>query len=327
MPKNLSEFEIIAKYFSPLAQGSAGALGLTDDVALLEPREGCQLVLTKDILTENVHFFTDDDPRLLAKKLLRVNLSDLAAKGAKPMGYLLGLVLPKETGESWFASFAEGLAEDNKEFGITLLGGDTVSHAGALSLSLTAVGEIKSGQAILRKGARTGDNIYVTGTLGDSALGLQILKLELEGIEEKDVEYLTSRYFLPQPRVALGKHLPGIVSAGMDISDGLIQDLGHLCHQSGVGAMIEFSRLPLSQSAKAVISHRPDMAEQIATGGDDYELLLTAPEEMEDTLVALAAKANVALTNIGRIVKTPGVICYGGQNNVIRFKSAGYQHF
>lgn len=326
MPKHLDEFGIIARYFAPLAK-NPGALGLKDDAAFLEATPGRQWVVTKDILTENVHFFSDDEPKLLAKKLLRVNLSDLAAKGATPVGYLLGLVLPKETDENWFSEFSQGLKEDNQEYNISLLGGDTVAHTGALSLSLTAIGEVESGKGLLRKGAKIGDNVYVTGTLGDSALGLQVLTMECEDLPPPACEYLTSRYFLPQPRLEVGLGLYGIATACMDISDGLIQDLGHLCQTSRVGAKIDIGKIPFSPAAKEAISYDPERLEAAMTGGDDYELLFTVPPSHEAALIALAAQVNVPITPIGAIVDTPGVECIGKGSNVVKFASGGYKHF
>src|ERR1700722_3637795 len=267
MPDDLPrEFALIAKYFRPLA--GPGSLDLSEDAALLAPPPGRDLVLTVDAMVAGVHFIPDDPPDLVGRKLLRVNLSDLAAKGATPIGYLMTVSAPRVTPDAWFAGFAAGLAQDQKAYGVTLLGGDTTSTPGPLSLSLTILGHVAPGQAVRRAGAQPGDGIWVTGTIGDGALGLAVARSKLQDPSG----YLLSRYRLPQPRVGLA--IAGIASAGMDVSDGLVQDLGHLCRAGDLAAEIDASLIPLSQPARLA---GPDWLAICLTGGDDYELLLAVP--------------------------------------------------
>ena len=322
----MNEFDYIASYFSPLAQ-SSGALGLRDDAALLEVESGYQLVLTKDVLVENVHFFSGDDPKILAKKMLRVNLSDLAAMGAMPIGYMLGLVVPYGYDKSWFSAFSEGLAEENSRFNISVLGGDTVTHDGALTLSVTAFGKVKNHQALYRNRAQAGDAIYVTGTLGDSALGLKLLQDAIEGVELPRRQALIARYHLPDPRVELGMKLYPLVNAAMDISDGLLQDLGHICRYSDVGAEVFLENMPLSDAAKSIIQQDSAYYKDVVTGGDDYELLLTVPAKNEAQLQILGDSMNLPITRIGCILEGSGVVCFDTSGCRVTYDCSGYRHF
>jgi thiamine-monophosphate kinase len=325
MPKPLDEFGRIARFFAPLA--GEGALGLKDDVALIDGPDGMQYVLTADAIVEGVHFLPDDPANQVARKLLRVNLSDLAAKGAVPVGYLLTTALPKERGEDWLAGFAAGLREDQARFGIALLGGDSVSTAGPVSLSLMAIGRVPGGRAILRGGARAGDRLYVSGTLGDAALGLRVLNGDIRRLSLAHMNALTERYRLPEPRLALGQALIGIASAAIDVSDGLVADLGHLCDASGVGATIERALLPLSSAAQAAIAQDPAAIAAVLGGGDDYELLFSAPETAAPALASLAEKHGVPITAIGRIEAGVGVTVRDETGRAIDVKVAGYRHF
>jgi thiamine-monophosphate kinase len=311
------EFALIARYFRPLA-GPAG-LGLADDAALLVPPPGRELVLTTDAMVAGVHFLAEDPPDLVARKLLRVNLSDLAAKGATPLGYLLTLAAPRTTPESWFAAFTAGLAQDQAEFAIPLLGGDTTSTPGPITLSVTALGHVAPGGMVRRAGAQPGDGVFVTGTIGDGALGLQVA----QGRLADPSGYLRQRYLLPQPRLGLLR--PGLVSAGMDISDGLVQDLGHLCRAAGLGAEIEAARVPLSPAARAA---GPAWLATCLTGGDDYELLLAAPAAAEPALIVAAREANIPLTRVGRFHSAPaGVIVRGDDGAPLPLGAGGWSHF
>ncbi|HIJ63338.1 MAG TPA: thiamine-phosphate kinase, partial [Rhodospirillaceae bacterium] len=255
----MDEFSLIARLFAPLAAGAPGALGLTDDAALIEGPAGRQWAVTADALVAGVHFFADDPPDLIARKLIRVNLSDLAAMGAKPCGAFLCACFPRDTGTAWLDRFATGLKSDCEEFGIALMGGDTVATPGPLTLALTAFGDVPAGQALLRSNARSGHDIWVSGTIGDAALGLR--GLTGEGPADP---HLIDRYRLPQPRIALGLALHGLAQAAMDVSDGLVGDLGHICRASGVGAVLRADLVPLSQPAAAA----QDLA-LVLTGGDD----------------------------------------------------------
>jgi thiamine-monophosphate kinase len=312
-----AEFALIARHFRPLA--GPGALDLRDDAALLTPPPGRELVLTVDAMVAGVHFLPDDPPDLVGRKLLRVNLSDLAAKGATPLGYLMTVSAPKATPESWYAGFAAGLAADQRQYGATLLGGDTTSTPGPISLSLTAIGHVAPGLAVHRFGAHPGDLIYVTGTIGDGALGLAVAL----GKRTDPTGHLLDRYRLPQPRVGLA--IGGIASAGMDISDGLVQDLGHLCRASSLAAEIDAANIPLSAPAAAA---GPDALETILTGGDDYELLLAVPPARETALHREAARAGIAVTRIGSFhAGAPHVMVRGPGGKPLALTKGGWSHF
>ena len=322
------EFEIIEDIFAPLAADAAGAYGLKDDAALFQPSPGCETVLTVDAMIAGVHFLPADPPESIAKKLLRVNLSDLAAKGAAPRGYLLVTAWPPDIDEAWIRRFAAGLAADQAAFGISLWGGDTVKTPGPMTLSLTAIGEVPEGEAIRRGGAKRGDDIYVTGTLGDAALGLEVLQGGLEGLSVEHADYLTGRYREPSPRLAFGARLPGIAHAALDVSDGLMADLGHLCSASAAGARIEFERLPLSAAGRAALAPRPDLGDLIAGGGDDYEILFAAAPGSAGRIAAIAAETGVPATRIGTIGRAgEGIRALDAEGREIPLKQLGYRHF
>ena len=312
-----TEFSLIARHFRPLA--GPGALGLCDDAALLMPPAGRELVLTADAMVAGVHFLPGDPPDLIGRKLLRVNLSDLAAKGAVPLSYLMTVSAPKDTPDAWFAGFTAGLAQDQARYGVTLLGGDTTSTPGPISLSLTIIGHVKPGAAVQRAGARAGDEIWVTGTVGDGALGLQ----HALGRLNDPTGYLLDRYRLPQPRVGLA--LAGIASAAMDVSDGLVQDLGHLCIASGVAATIDADAVPLSDAAKAA---GPEWRVACLSGGDDYELLIALPPNRSDALLAAAGQASIAVTRIGRFHSgPPEVMVRQASGEPLALTKGGWSHF
>ena len=315
------EFDFIARRLRPLA-GARGALGLTDDAALLDPTPGRQLVLTKDAMVAGVHFLPDDPAGQIAQKLLRVNLSDLAAMGAAPLSYLLALARPKKIADEWLAEFCAGLAADNAAFAIALLGGDTVSTPGPLTLSLTAIGEVPRGAALLRSGAEPGDDIWVSGTLGDAALGLKVLRGELEPTEDARAG-LIERYRLPRPRLALGQALRGIASAAIDISDGLVADLGHILETSGVGAELNADALPLSPIARDL----PGARDAALAGGDDYELLFTAPQERRAEIKALSRRLDLPLMRIGAIRAGSRLRILDAEGQAVEPPSKGWQHF
>jgi thiamine-monophosphate kinase len=311
------EFALIAKYFRPLA--GPGSLDLRDDAALLTPPPGRDLVLTADAMVAGVHFLPDDPPDLIGRKLLRVNLSDLAAKGATPLGYLLTVSTPRATPEAWFEAFTTGLAQDQAEFEVTLLGGDTTSTPGPISLSLTIVGHVAPGMAVHRSGASDGDGIWVTGTIGDGALGLAVATGRLTD----PTGFLLDRYRLPQPR--LGLSLGAFASAGMDISDGLVQDLGHICRASSVGATIDAALVPLSPQARAA---GDTWLETCVTGGDDYELLLAVPPAREAALHDAMAARGVAATRIGAFHSGPPQVMVRAENGEpLALTKAGWSHF
>jgi len=316
------EFAFIAGRLRPLAAGSAAALELADDAAVLDPPRGCQLVLTKDAMVEGVHFLPDDPAGGVAQKLLRVNLSDLAAMGADPLGYLLAIARRSDLADDWLAGFCAGLAEDQGEFGIRLLGGDTVSTPGPLVLSLTALGTVPEGRALRRKGAEPGDDLYVSGTLGDAALGLAVRRGELQPPAAATV-CLADRYRRPQPRLALGRALRGVAHAVIDVSDGLLADLGHILECSEVGAEVRADALPLSLAARDL----PGAREAALAGGDDYELLFAAPPRRRAAIEALAQKLALPLTRIGRIEVVPELRVLDAEGRTLNPRSFGWTHF
>ncbi|MEN3973576.1 thiamine-phosphate kinase [Emcibacter sp. SYSU 3D8] len=316
----LGEFELIAALFAPLA--APGAFGLTDDAAVLSPPGGGDVVMTKDMMVAGVHFLEEDPPDLIARKLLRVNLSDLAAMGARPFGYALGLSLPPGIDDAWLREFAAGLAADQREFDVLLLGGDTTSTPGPLTLSLTAFGAAATGRVLRRTGASLGDAVFVSGTIGDAALGL----LALRGEVDDPGNYLAGRYRLPQPRIALGAALTDTASAGLDVSDGLVADLGHLCRASGVGAEIDVERIPLSDAARAIIDADPEKIDLILGGGDDYELVFTVPPKRIGHIEREASSLGVPVTRIGRIVAGEGVHVLDTSGREIMPRLSGYRH-
>jgi thiamine-monophosphate kinase len=323
----LSEFDLIARYFAPLAARSPGALGLTDDAALAKPPPGHHHVIATDTLIEGVHFLPGDPPELVARKLLRVNLSDIAAMGAVPRFYLLALSLTRETGETWLEGFSAGLRADQDEFGLTLLGGDTTATPGSLTLTLTVIGDIPDSAEIKRSTAQPGDVIYVSGTIGDAALGLRVLKGELSGISDTGASVLVERYRLPQPRVLLGPALRGLATAMIDISDGLAADLEHICKSSGTGARIEESAVPLSDAAVEAVARDPSAAHAVLTGGDDYELAFTAARGSTDAVDAVAKAIGIKVTAIGHVTDGSDLFVVDRNNETIGFKSKGYNHF
>lgn len=321
------EFALIAELFAPLSVGAPGALGLGDDVARLDIPAGCEVVVTTDTLVAGVHFFADDPAALIACKLVRVNLSDLAAKGARPFAVLLAAAFPRGVDMTWLRAFAAGLGDDLGAGGIALIGGDTVATPGPLTLTLTAFGAVAPGQALLRRGAAVGDLIWVSGTIGDAALGLRVRRGELPGLEPAAAAFLRQRYLLPSPRLALGPALVGLASAAMDVSDGLVQDLGHLCRQSGVAARLEAARVPLSAPARQVVGHDQSALACILGGGDDYEILFTAPPEHAEALHHLTRRIGVPLTEIGRIEAGQGVTVLDGDGRPLTLAAEGWRHF
>ena len=326
MSPRLGEDELIARYFAPLA-GPAG-LGLRDDAALMRPPPGEDLVLTTDALVAGVHFFPDDPPEDIARRALRVNLSDLAAKGARPRGFLLSLALPRDWREDWLTAFADGLGADAWAYRCPLIGGDTVATPGPLTLSVTAIGSVPEGRMPKRAGVKPGDRLYVTGTIGDAAIGLRIRQGRGPDIPQADKAFLLERYLTPEPRVALIEAMVAHANGGMDVSDGFVGDLTKMLDVSGVTARVPIYRLPLSPAARAAIAADPDLFEVAATGGDDYELLASTTPESASAFEAEAADAGVPLTFIGEAVegwRAPRFI--GPDGDPVVFARGAYKHF
>lgn len=314
-----SEFEIIAEVFAPLARGADLAFGLRDDAALVEPRPDECLVTTADALVAGVHFPCDESADFVARKALRVNLSDLAAMGADPVAYFMTIALPPEIDDAWIELFAEGLARDQAEFALALAGGDIVGTASELVLSMTMLGSVPRESAIRRNGARPGDRIFVSGTIGDAAMGLLALKGELVGPGTDD---LVARYRLPEPRLALGRALRGSAHAAIDVSDGLVADLMHVCESSSVAARIRGDAVPLSDAGRAALARAPELLPAVLAGGDDYELLFTAPAALDP----VATGAEVAITEIGEIVEGRGVTVVDADGAPLVLDRGGFSH-
>lgn len=320
------EFERIARIFAPLAEGFPGAFGLTDDAALVTPGAGCELVVTTDTMVAGIHFIGDEDAGEIAAKLLCVNLSDLAAMGAAPLAYMLNIALPGDIDDTWLEGFSAGLERIQSSFAVALAGGDSVATPGALTLTITAFGEAASGQVLRRSGARVGDAVWVSGTIGDAALGLKALRGELTGLSSEQCDQLIDRYRLPRPRVALGERLVGLASAAIDVSDGLAADLGHILEASGVGAEIDAACVPLSEPAAAALRNDAGLLEVILTGGDDYELLFTVAPGGESRVAALSSELSLPLTAIGRINPGGGLTVVAGNGEPMILARRGWEH-
>ena len=321
------EFDLIAKYFAPLARGEAGALGLTDDAAYLLPAAGHDFVMTTDAIVEGVHFLPGDPPAAIAQKALRVNISDLAAKGAKPRAYLLTAILTSLIDDEWLAAFASGLKQDQKRFGLTLIGGDTVSTRGPLTLSITAIGEVPCGRMVKRSGARAGDDVWVSGSIGDAGLGLIQSTPQRHSLPAAHSRYLISRYQVPEPRLSLGMALVGLAHACIDVSDGLVADMGHICTASGVSMLINSADVPLSSAAAAAVAAGKVSIETLLTSGDDYELAFTAPQSARSRLAEIAAKLKVKIARIGRSGGGEGVWVLDSDGKPHQFDRQGFTHF
>jgi thiamine-monophosphate kinase len=323
------EDSLIARYFRPIAT-DPGAFDLGDDAAALKT-DGADIVVTTDAIVEGVHFLESDPPGTVARKALRVNLSDLAAKGATPAGFVLTLAL-RNVDEAWLKPFAEALGEDATQFGCPLLGGDTVSTPGPLMISITAFGRVPTGGMVHRSGAKPGDRIVVTGTIGDATLGLAILRGgNVADATANDVaaqNLLTGRYRIPQPRNALARAVRDHASAAMDVSDGLAGDLAKLCGASGVSAVIDLDSIPLSAAARDLVSRKIVGMETLIAGGDDYEVLCTIPEHRVEAFAEAGRLAGVQVSSIGMVVAGAAAPKFlDGQGSEIALERLSYSHF
>jgi thiamine-monophosphate kinase len=322
------EDRLIAKLFAPIAT-HPGALDLTDDCGVVTLPPGHDLVLTTDAIVGGVHFFTDDPAYAIAGKAMRVNLSDLAAKGAVPLGFLVSLALPVEIGEDWLVGFAEGLRGDADRYACPLFGGDTVRTPGPVTVSVSMFGSLPQGTMVCRAGARAGDRIFVSGTIGDAALGFLLRRDPAKDwkLSAADRQHLSDRYLLPQPRTALAEAVRTHASAAMDVSDGLAGDLAKLCRVSQVAATVEAARIPLSDAARALVAAEPSLFETALTGGDDYEIVCTVPPEKADSFRAAAGKAGAAVTELGMIEAGQGTSFFGAEGAPLTFSHASFSHF
>lgn len=328
-PKTSAEDSLIARYFKPLAT-DAGAFGLVDDAAILSS-SGDDIVVTTDAVVEGVHYLATDPPDAIARKALRVNLSDLAAKGAAPAGFVLTLALRSKE-DAWLRPFADALGEDAQTFACPLLGGDTVSTPGPQMISITAFGRVPTGRMVGRTGAKPGDLILVTGTIGDAALGLDVLTggaaATALASDPAAREALISRYRIPQPRNVLAQAVRDHATAAMDVSDGLAGDLTKLCAASGVSAVVNVASLPLSPAAAGLVARNAICVETLLAGGDDYEVLCTVPPAHSDALMAAGRAVGLAVTAIGTIVaghSRPRFLDRQGQE--LALKRLSYSHF
>jgi thiamine-monophosphate kinase len=329
----ISEDLLIARYLAPIA--GEGSLALLDDAAMLSPPPGHDLVLTKDALVAGVHFFADDPPASIARKALRVNLSDLAAKGAMPAGFLLALALPTTVDESWIAAFAAGLGEDVRAYGCPLLGGDTVKASGGLTISITAIGYCEAGRMVKRTSGRVGQRLAVTGTIGDAALGLQ-MRLHpdaswVRSLSASARAHLSDRYLHPQPRNVLASIIRDHAAAAMDVSDGLLGDAVKLAASAvdeGVATAprINFANVPLSSAAREAIELESRLIKTIVTGGDDYEVLMAVAEEHVSPLIAACAKAGCDAAVIGELVVGGDPVFVDLDGTHARFGALKFEH-
>jgi thiamine-monophosphate kinase len=319
------EFELIARYFAPLAT-SPGAFGLTDDAALFTVPPGEAGVVTTDAMVEGVHFFAGDAADGIGWKLLAVNLSDLAAMGATPLGYTLDLALPAGWAVGWLEGFVAGLRACQTRYGTSLLGGDTVRTSGPLTVAVTALGAVPQGGALRRAGATPGDAVWVSGTIGDGALAVK-LRTGWTAPVTVDARFLAGRLDRPEPRLALGQALRGLASAAIDVSDGLAADLAHICAVSGVAAEVRLADVPLSPSARALLDADASLAATIVAGGDDYELLFTSPAAAERAIQAAAGAAATPVGRIGTIVAGQGVRVLDADGRALALDRLGFTHF
>ncbi len=328
--RRLGEIALISEYLAPLA-AHPGAFGLKDDAALLTALPASGLAVTADGLVAGVHFFEDDDPGDAAYKALAVNVSDLAAKAARPLAYTLTLALNEAPTEEWAQRFAAGLARAQAKFGIALIGGDTVSARGAWWISITAFGEAAPRGLVPRGGAKAGDGLYVSGTLGDAALGLRLRQLEGtlgSNLPPAQREFLLARYLYPEPRLALMPALAAQASAAMDISDGLALDLSRMCAASGVSAEISVSAIPLSDAARALAEAGGGITQTILTGGDDYEILVAVPPERAGAFEAQSQEAQVPVTRIGAVIAGQGKPKFkAADGSELNLPAQGFEHF
>lgn len=321
----LSEFELIERLFAPLARDAEGAFGLRDDVAVLAPPIGHQHVFKSDSIIESVHFRRTDPAGTVGRKALRRALSDLAAKGAEPSAWLLALALPPWPDMAWLEEFATALAADMTDFRIPLVGGETNATPGPLTITVTAIGHVPAGKLIRRKGAKEGDGVFVTGTIGDAAAGL-VLSATTVAVDGAH-EYLVSRYRVPRPRLSLGLAIRGIATAAVDVSDGLLADCGHLAAESHVRIIIEERRIPLSGEYRLLRGDNRETRMAAATAGDDYEIAFTAPESVASAIADAARRTATAVTRIGVAEAGSGIALTDESGVEIPVGRKGYAHF
>ncbi len=325
----MNEFDRIKNYFAPLA--GAEGLNLLDDAACYQPSPGLDIVVTTDMMVENVHFPADCPYEYVAQRLMRTNLSDLAAKGAQPRGYLLSLAWPHNISTDNIAEFVQGLKAVQEEFGLQLWGGDTVSTLGPLTVSATLIGTVIQGMMVSRSRAMPGDDLWVSGTIGDGFLGLQHVQGQMGcALSAEQASNLFRAFYYPEPRMKLGISLAGIASAALDISDGLIADAVHMAKASQIQLQIDLDSVPLSSAACQWLMRDGNDQESIkhlVTGGDDYELLFAAPATARGEVLAIGQQCATRVTRIGHCHSGQGVTVKDCNGNAVTFNQTGYQHF
>lgn len=314
------EFDLIARHFTRPAKNAV--LGVGDDCALVDVSNGMDLAVSTDTMVSGTHFFPDVDPETLGHKALAVNLSDMAAMGAMPYWATLALTVP-DVNHEWLAKFAKGFFDLAEEFGVSLIGGDTTR--GPLTMTVTIMGEVPAGASLRRSGAKAGNDIWVSGNLGDAALAVAHRRGLLK-LAEGDYMEAVMRLYEPIPRVKLGQALRGLATSAIDISDGLLSDLGHICALSKVGATVECERLPVSAIGAGHIDTPAGLAAVVA-GGDDYELCFTAPASARDSIEDLTEVLGIPLTRIGEIRRGKGVSLLGEDDRPITIDGRGFDHF
>ena len=325
----IKEFSRIKKFFRPLTSQRMGAMELLDDAALVPTKKMDSIVVSTDALVEKIHFHSNERADFIARKALRTNLSDLASMGSKPFAYNLALIIGKKKSiniDQWLKLFSKGLAVDQKKFGVELIGGDTVTSFGPTSICISIFGTPNPKGSLLRRGAKVGDGIFVSGTIGDAALGLTLRGNRSLSCLSKENSYCISRYRIPRPRIDLGLALGEVASAAMDISDGLFQDLSHLCGASNVGGIVHANKIPLSKEVRTFLKENKFSIEQVITGGDDYELIFTAPVTKEKSILNMARVTKTRITRIGTVQSGGGISIFDKNGDIIPVSKAGYSH-
>ena len=323
--------EAIIRLLAPLARGAPGAFGLADDCALIASQPGTELVLKTDPVAQGVHFLAEDAPEDIGWKALAVNASDLAAKAARPLGYLMALSFPEAPTAAWLKGFVAGLEAAQTAFGCHLLGGDTDRRPGPLTIAITILGTVESHRMVRRGTAQPGEALFVSGTLGDASLGLALRKdatlAGRWGLASDAVKYLIDRYLRPQPRLALAWALRAHASAAMDVSDGLAKDLARMCRASGCAGSVRLADVPLSPATARAVAADPALAMRTVTAGDDYEVLAAVPGANSDAFQQAAAAAGVPVSPIGRMLTGSGIVIEGHDGRPLTLDRLGWDHF
>ncbi|MEQ9116426.1 MAG: thiamine-phosphate kinase [Rickettsiales bacterium] len=322
----MRESDLIDKYLRPLAKNHPASLDLRDDAAIISPKSNTQIVVSKDCIVENIHFPTGTTPDNIAKKLVGVNLSDIAAMGAKPLFGLISATLPEGIDESWAKDFCITLDRLNTKYDICLIGGDTTKHKeGSLVLSMTIIGEVEKYKAVQQNGAQVGDNVYVSGYIGDAAIGLDIVKGTYEKLDRATKIYFTEKYNAPTPQTELGYRLNGSVTSMTDISDGFIRDLEKIAANSKVTIKVDVEKIPFSPKLKKLMQ-KEDLVARALTGGDDYELLFTAPKTFHAQIMSIANSLNIPVTQIGSVTSGKGLKILDNDGKTLDFPRKGFEH-